>query len=750
MNTPDLPSANPAPPAFGQTPAVQSPAPPVYYGGGYYGESPLAGGGALAALNPLRLLQIARDKWLTILLAMLFAGGGGAFYLYRATPVYVAETRLELSVRRPRIVNKQDAMIEERVGTEDTANILNTQIEKFKNPSILPHVLAAYRELYPDDALGDVELSERLARHAKFEIIRNTRLVRVLFASPDPEFAVRACAAFAAGAEAAVRAENRSGSNAAVAWLEAQAQLQKKELEEADLALLEARQRHQMDVLVGQRKTVEESLLRFNALLSEIEAMASAEQKMLDTLGAGKLPSDIPGAGDVAAALDRWRQAVADRNALLSRYTLRHPAVEAQDKVVALYRDQAADALKRAKNTAAANLQLYQARADGMRSKKEELLATASRLDGEILVGEMKITGLTRTRDAADASYLGLLNRIQEARLSADENTATVKQVAAVSPAVQVYPRPPRILMLALVLGLAGGFGLAFLTETLADRVVGAADIEDGTGIKIMAVMPHVNSRDRQAIATASLTHRFGELAEAFAGLRSILDSPLYRDHTKVVLVASSLPAEGKTTTCCNLALACALNGQKTLLIDFDLRRPRVGNIFPGSGHNDGLLEFLHGDRQNPQEIVASSGCRNLSIIVSRVIDEARPAEIVGGPKVAALLAWARANFDRVILDVPPLGIVSDALSLAPLADCVLIMARPATSRKHAIRHTVQRFRDVGVANVAIVMNDIGHSRFSYQSYGPYCHYGKQYGGYIPSSAAKPAPKPEPARRAQT
>lgn len=731
MNTPNPTPSNPNPPP---------PALPPYYGGAYYGEMPMGGGGPLEALNPVRLLQIARDKWLTILLMVLFAGCGAAFYLSRVTPIYEAEARLELSVRRPRIVNKQDAMIEERVGSEDAENILNTQIEKFKSPAILPHVVAAYRQLYPDDPIADAELTARLSGRAKFEIMRKTRLVRVLFSGPDPEFAVRACAAFAAGAEAAVRAENRSGSNAAVAWLEAQALTQKKELEEADQALLAARQLHQMDVLAGQRKTVEESLLHFNALLSEIESKAASEQKMLDTVSAGKLPSDIPGAVEVAAALDRWRQAVAERNALLSRYTPQHPAVEAQDKAVKLFREQAADALKRAKSTAAANLDLYKEQAESMRNKKEELLATASRLDQEILVGEMKITGLTRTRDAADASYLGLLTRIQEARLSADENTATVKQVSDVAQARQIFPQPTRTILLALILGLAGGFGLAFLTETLADRVVGAGDVETSLGIKIMAVIPHVKTRDRREIATASFTHRFGELAEAFAGLRSVLDSPLYREHAKMILVASSLPAEGKTTTCCNLASACALNGQKTLLIDFDLRRPRIGKIFPGSSKTCGLLEYLHGSHLQPEEIVSPSECRNLSVIASRVIDDARPAEIVGGDKVAALLAWARANFDRILLDVPPLGIVSDALSLAPLADFVLIMARPATSRKHAVRHTIQRFQDVGVAHIAIVMNDVDHSKFSYRGYGPYYYYHKHYGTYVQAAAATSSP----------
>jgi capsular exopolysaccharide synthesis family protein len=284
---------------------------------------------------------------------------------------------------------------------------------------------------------------------------------------------------------------------------------------------------------------------------------------------------------------------------------------------------------------------------------------------------------------------------------------------------------------LALVLGLVGGLGIAVLAETVEDHVVGANDIETGTGIKILAVIPHVKTRERKKIATASLTHCFQDMAEAFAGLRSVLDSSVYREQTQMILVASSLPEEGKTTTCCNLAIACALNGQKTLLVDFDLRRPRVGGIFPMPAGQRGLLEYLASQDTQPQEIVYASECKNLSIIASRSSIEARPAELVGGSKVADLLVWARANFDRIIIDAPPLGIVSDALSLAGLANCVLIMARPATSRKRAVRHTIQRFQDVGVANIAVVMNDVGHSKVAYHGYGPYYQYRKHYDAYM-------------------
>lgn len=743
-------SSQPQVPAAGPGPVAPRPAVPVvYYGGAAagapYAAEPHPDSGPLNSLDPLRLLQIIRNRWLTILLAVLFTSGGAAYYLRKTVKIYQARASIELSVRRPRILNKADAMIEDPSSAIQSEDTLNTQIEKFKSRTMLPHVVACYRERYPQDQFTDQELAGRLSGRAQFAMVKRTRLVMVTFVDSDPEFAIKGCNAYAAGAEASARAENRAVSDSAVAWLEAQAATQKKMLEAADTDLLDARQTYQMDVLEGQRKTVQGSLLSFNDALVQIESKAALEQKLLDSLDSGKLPADIPQAADVQLALDRWRAAVAERDALLSRYTSEHPAVKAQDQVVVLYKDQAADAMKRVKTTASANLALYKEQADSLRKKKEEQLKLASELERDILNGEMKIAALDRARSAADSSYLGVLFRIQEARLSADENTATVKLVEEATRAVQIQPRFMRVLFMGILLGFLGGFGLAFLTETLEDHVVGAGDIETGTGIKILATIPHVKTRDRKEIATASLTHQFSEMAEAFAGLRSILDSAVYRERTRVILVASSLPEEGKTTTCCNLATASALNGQNTLLIDFDLRRPRVGGIFPMPSGHRGLLEYLASDKARPEEIVYPSGCRNLSVIASRVTGDARPAELVGGTKVADLLTWARAHYDRVLIDAPPLGIVSDALSLAGLADCVLVMARPATSRKRAVKHTIRRFQDVGVAAIAVIMNDVDHSKFAYHGYGPYYHYRKHYGAYTAGhpegGAARGAPK---------
>ena len=155
----------------------------------------------------------------------------------------------------------------------------------------------------------------------------------------------------------------------------------------------------------------------------------------------------------------------------------------------------------------------------------------------------------------------------------------------------------------------------------------------------------------------------------------------------------------------------------------------------PGTGH--GLLDFLASDGGGKDfaDLAYPSDCPNLSLIASRPVRGASPAEVVGSQKVVELLTWARSTFDRVVIDAPPLGLVSDALVLAGLADCVLVMARPEASRKRALAHTVQRFREAGVQMIAGVVNDMDFSKGAY--YSPYYQYYSHYKAYAPDAETK-------------
>ena len=714
------------------------------YGNPYYGGAPDEGGGLLGSLDPRRLLRVARKNWLTILLVLLFAGTAAYYYLSTTQKVYQATSLVELSVRRPRIMTQQAAVIEDQGASSQSEEIFNTRLEKFKGRVMQEAAMARYRKAHPDCKLQD-EAFKGLFDNLNLTLLRRTRLVKIEFNHTDPGFAAEFCTAFAEAAEASVYDENRIASDAAVIWLETQCVTQRTEVEKADAKLMKYRQENKIDVLESQRKTVDNALMDFNKVLVDLESQEAKERDLLTTITAvelkpenvGKLPASIPRADEIKAAMDKWMVALAERDALMSKYTAKHPEVQARDGIVAMCRSQALDALNRARSTSASNLELLRKQAESLRQKKADQARLAADLELQIVERRTHLSALERTRDASDAAYRGILNRIQEARMAADENTATVKIVErAAVPEMPVRPKPARIIALAILLGLMGGFGLALLQDSLGDRLESPHELEVTGAAKVLAVIPHAKSKDRASIATASATLCHSELAEAFAGLRAMLDSPQYKTHNGVILLSSSMPSEGKTVTACNLAITYARHGEKTLLIDFDLRRPRLAGIFPLPAKHQSLSEFLAAGA--PEASFATLAYTTtivpgLSVMAGRPAPHSHP-ELVNENKLAAFLHWARTNYDRVILDAPPLGLVSDALSLAALADAVLVVARPEVSRKRAVWHTLHRFREAGVGVLVTIVNDVDFSRTAYGYgsgyYHSYAHY-KAYDGTV-------------------
>lgn len=715
-----------------------------YYQTSYYGETPDSAG-PLGALNPYRLLRVARKKWLTILIVLVCCGGAAAYKLSKTVTVFQAESLIEMSLRRPRILAQQTAVLEDQDATEE---IFNTRLAKFKGSAMVAAACAQLRKTHPELSVQD--LAPLFWGGMRLKQMQGTHLVNIQIEHTNPQLAADACNAFAEATLVNAFEENRTTSDAAVAWLETQSLTQRKELEQADEALLKFRQDNRIDILESQLRTVDNALLSYNGDLVAIESELAKAQNLYNLIKAielkpeniGQLPAAIPLNDAIKTALNKWMEAGAERDALLTRYTAKHPEVEAQNRMVALYQGQALYAFQQAQKTAATTMALLGQHAESLRRMKAEQSKQASELESQLVTIKTHLAELTRTRDVHEASYKVILNGIQDARLAANENTAIIKIIErATVPTAPIKPDASRIIGLALLAGLVAGMGLALIIDTLEDHVTGPHDIETATGSRVLAVIPRMRAKNRRELATASLHQRFSQIAEAFAGLRSVLDAPPFKGAAKVVLVASSVPLEGKTITSCNLAIASAKNGQHTLLIDFDLRRPRLAGIFPMPPGWPGLLEFLVNDGENKlfEKLAYASGCPNLSIMASRPVKGAAPAELVGKKQVVELIAWARQNYDRVLVDVPPLGLVSDAFVLAGLADCVLVMARPYVSRKRALLQTIHRFREGGIKLIGTVINDVDCSKGSY--YSPY--YQHYYGHYHNYEADPKETKPE-------
>jgi len=708
------------------------------YGAPYSGDPSAASQGILGSLDPARLLRVMRRKWLTILLVLIFAGLAAFYYLTTTKKVYRATGLIELSVRRPRIMAQQAAVIEDTAGSQ-SEEIFNTRIEKLKGREVREDAVARYRKQYPEARNDDV-LSK--GSSPSCTLLRKTRLVKIEFSHTDPKFAADFCTAFTEAAEASVYGENRLDSDAAVTWLEGQSLTLRAAVEKADDTLLKYRQENKFDVLESQRKTVDEALSDFNKVLVDLESQEAKERELLNSLLAvepkpesvGKLPSSTPNAAEIKASMDKWLAAVAARDAMLSKFTVKHPEVLAQDAIVSMLLSQVLSNIDRAKTISISNLKLLGKQAESLHRKKADQAKLGSDLELMIVERQTQLTSLERTRNACDAAYRGILVRIQEAKLAADENTATIKIIERPSvPENPIKPKPPRIIALAILLGLMGGVGLALIQDSSDDQLVSPHELEATGKIRVLAVIPRSKAKDRATVATASAALEQNEVSESFAGLRAMLDSPRYKTHNGVILVSSSVPGEGKTITACNMALTYARHGEKTLLIDFDLRRPRLAGIFPQPANQLSLSAFLADGAPEcsfQQLAYAVQGAPGLSVMAGRAAPHSHP-ELVNENKLAALLHWARTNYDRVIMDAPPLGLVSDALSLATISDVVLVVARSEVSRKQAVWHTIYRFREAGVNMLAAIVNDLDYSKSRYGywlGYDPYRH-SKAYGG---------------------
>ena len=731
-----LPSNDPSPQQGHVSPAPYYGAPAYGYGsygpayGGTYGEE----SGFLGEITVSRILRILRKKWLTLLLSTLFGLCAAFFYLSRITPIYSAYSLIEMSVRKPRILSREGAVLDEG-SFASREEIVTTRLAKFRGSRMAEIAAREFAKIRPDDPMPSVQLERKLRKGVSFGRDGNTLLVTVSFSSPDPRFAADAANAYAAAAEEAVVEENTAVSDNAVAWLQQQAVVQRELLASKEKELADFRTQNNIDVLDGEMKSEDESIRALSTSKSALDSQIVMLEESLNTLNgldmtartAATLPPDLPRQEQISAALDSWLTVTQERGALLKRYTEEHPEIKALDLKIENNQKRVIDELETAKaslRNQVSLLKLQQERLAGNILGRREKL---TELERTIVSRKIQLTAMERERDAADITYRGILKRIEEARLSADENTAVVKVLERSSvPGRPVYPNRPRAWILGLLLGLVVGCVLAMVTDNLEDRVTGFEDIENYIGIKVLGIVPHVLSAKRKDLALGTLNHKFSQLSEAFAGIRTMLSTMQIRDTTRCTLIASAAPEEGKTITSCNLAIASAKAGRRTLLVDFDMRRPRLRGIFADPGEDQSLLHALDSrDRSLFDRLPLPTDCDNLEIITSHPSEDISPAEILGGEVVGDFFDWAKSRYERIIIDSPPYGAVSDAAVLADYVGGIVLVCRPEKSRRRASRHAVRQFTEIGARVLGCVVNDVDFRRSGW--FGDYDYRGSYY-----------------------
>ncbi len=708
-----------------------------YYGGGGTGEAAPEEDSFLGSLSVQRILRVTLQKWPTLLVSVLLGLGGGFAYFKTAPVIYRATSTIEMSVR-PRQYIPGPSFAGEDLGSPSD-EIFNTRLVKLRSRAVIDMVAERVRAEFPNLGLTDDEMYTLLFGSVEMALRRRSKLVDISARHTRPEVAQAIANAYAITAENYSLEENRASSESAVAYLKTTAEQRRRQVEKADQTALDFRVANQIDVMENQKLTIDSVLQQINSSLADSESEESKGVELLSVLNAirenpekaGSLPESVPRSAEIAAAQQTLQNVIAERDALLLRYTPKHPEVLEKENSVAVARRQYSDAVGRARETAGANLELLRKQIESLRRKKSENEQSSSDLEVRIVGAKMNFDALKRESSVSETIYGGVLRRMEEAQLAADQSATTTKVVEpAVLPRRQISPVPSVAFSTGPGLGLLFGFLFVLIIDRLEDRITGSSDIESRMATKVLALIPHVPRAKRDVLALMSAARKFSRLAEAFAGLRSLLDSPRYSELSHSILVISTQPEEGKTITSCNLALAYALAGRKTVLVDFDLRRPRVARVF-GIRQQEppSLVHALDaGDPAAFETLAVASGHENLDLITSRSSNHISPSGLMGSAIVAEFIKWAGEHYDRVVIDSPPFGLVSDSVVLGTLAGCVVVVCRPDRSRYRSLRHAVRHFTESGARVLGVVVNDVDFGRSAYFSNYDYHTYGYSYG----------------------
>jgi capsular exopolysaccharide synthesis family protein len=685
-------------------------------------RSEAAGGSNL--FDPMNLLRMVLRRWLTVVLLIFLGGLCGLFFAQRVVEIYRAEAQLEMNVRRPKVINNEAIFDDSSAGNE--AVVFNTRFAKFKSPAMERLATQEYFKRYPED---DESAGGTIAKYMLATSIRDVtwrkdssaNIVYVSYQSPDPSFAAKLVNVMSHCAGLLMMQENQAISDEAVKWLISQLEDQRDELEAVELQLASLREELQLGSLEQRKEAASQALLSASVeregLVSTLASRKTVYNYVMELKDANPnlevLPTGLPKEEQLNALIENWRSAHDELLALGNRYTDIHPE----------YRS-AADKEKRAKERLEQFVD-FSAKAvqneidlQGKQLKQvDDRIASIEResldLEQQIVSGNQRLLRLERKRDAADNAYQSMLRRMEEARLSADENMAYTKIIRnAEVPRVSISPGKAKVILTGLFLGGVVGCVLTVLLTILRDKVESVTDLK-GFGLNIMATIPTQKKADsRGELATIGLRDKFSHIIEIFAGINALLSSKKYAEKTQVLLLNSSLPGEGKTISSCNLAISSALNGAKTLLIDGDLRRPQLANIFSISEEHPSLLEWLteRDSPMGPSGLISTGVIENLDVITSRPIKDINPAELLGRGQLAELLLWARQRYDRIVIDSPPIGAVGDAQVLANLSDVVILVSRVGKTRRRALRFALTKFEEIDATVFGCIANDVPHS----------------------------------------
>ena len=686
------------------------------YGGGYgYG----AGGAPQRSFKDYFLMFRERVWYLIVAFFIIFSGS--ILYTFNKTKVYTAVAMVQLLRDDPSAMASAEMEMNQIRSSED----LNTQISVLNSGAI---VLGVERRLQDDererfmapyaDALsftGPLTPTQMLAENRKIMPQRGTLMIGVGYNHPDPVIAARVANLFADEFINYNLTLNIDGSMKAVEDLRIRADQQKERVEELELKMAEYREDNNAVSLESQENIASTQLSSLNGIKIENKNLYDNLETRVNLIEsfrrAGRNLSELSFIAEqpqVSSLLSQISAVKIGISTSSKRYREKHPVMiqqlqtlqESEVELVAAVKD-SVDKLSSALAEAKSNFELASQR---LAEKETELI--------QLSKTRVEYSSLQREMDVQQGFLQALVQRMTQERAAVNLKNPNSRVIDEALPPLR-HSSPNIVMNLAAGFfgGLAVGAGLIFVVAFLDDRVKSAFDIEGTIGLSMLGVVPRIKKLDSNSKAQAVASNIDRHVTEAFRSIHSALKLSDESKSAKVIVTTSTVPGEGKSFISSNLGLTFANHGEKTLLLDGDLRLPNVARSLQLENEY-GLLDHIEKDVAL-DEVIMKEVYPNLDVLPSGGKSK-NPTQVLNSAKFEAMLADLRDRYDRIVIDSPPLAAVSDVLNLLPLADGVLYVIKFNTVKRKTAVVNVRRLWESNTPIFGAILNNISSTLASY------------------------------------
>lgn len=707
------------------------------------------------------LLVLRKHQWL-ILTFLLTVVTVVTIASFKMKPVYQATARVEVDRESQTMLPFQGGNSWDEY--EDMENYIETQSKILQSETLALQTIksldlerspefggtpasAGIIQAAPSSKRPEI-LGEFLGRLA-VKRVPNSQLIEVTFEAGDPQLAAKIVNAhlqnyieqnFRSKYDATTQASN---------WLSSELEELRIKVEKSEDARIAYERENQIWQIDEKEDISTQRLADLSKAVTEGQT-AMAEKEALYRMATSGNVDALPAARDNAVVQDLLRRkADIDEQyaAALDQFGPKFPKVER----LATQQKEVADDLANARKTI---LESVQEEYNTARSHVELLQEALDKQKVESNAQSEKLVQYHILQHEAEANkqlYDGLLQKLKEAGITAGLRSSNIRVVdPALAPVSPSRPQKARNIFLALLAGIVGGIGLAIFREYLDNTIKSPDDVEALTGLPSLAVVPSMPGLSGYSgklarlgretptpapggprIEMLSYVQPKSQISEAFRALRTSLLLSQADHPPQVILVTSALPREGKTTAAVNLSVTLAQLGDRTLLVDSDLRKPGIRRALnlTGGKESAGLSSYLAGVSSLDDAISPHPTISNLSALTTGPVPPS-PADLLSSHRMREAIAELRRRFKFIVIDSPPIMAATDAVIISAQSDGVLLVVRSGATPKEAFGRTRDLLAAVKCRLLGVVLNAVDSSApdyyYSYRYY-PYA-YGYGYG----------------------